>query len=359
MNASTGKRASASVKTGARASKSVSVGAKAKAKASTSTSVAVNAQQKAGASSQTSGGGQTTTAQNTTAQNTAEPATEPSTETPATAEPPRTEPATTEPAQAIAAFCRGESLDLRLEPNVGPVGTGVNFIATHPIEVPRESIRVRFTADNQDRTPTALDQLRFSLEVPLLAESGPVTVTVDDCGSWQGEFRVTAEDSGLLEQTAAAEGLVGNVYALEKGTKRLPDFDTLEAIATIALPQLAVPARNFTQGFPGITGTEEELVEWFGIVFRGQIRVEEAGEIAFRLNSDDGSKLFIDDTLIVDNDGQHGPRAKDGTVRLSSGLHDLRVEYFQGPRKRIALELFWKPVGADTWVHVPAAALFR
>ncbi|RBL86246.1 hypothetical protein DDE05_11680, partial [Streptomyces cavourensis] len=44
------------------------------------------------------------------------------------------------------------------------------------------------------------------------------------------------------------------------------------------------------------------------------IHVPEDGSYAFRLTSDDGSRLLIDDQLVIDHDGLHGAEPKDGSV---------------------------------------------
>jgi len=46
------------------------------------------------------------------------------------------------------------------------------------------------------------------------------------------------------------------------------------------------------------------------------------------LTSDDGSKLFLDDDLKIDNDGKHGVRKVCASV--SSGVYKLDLEYFEG-----------------------------
>ncbi len=55
------------------------------------------------------------------------------------------------------------------------------------------------------------------------------------------------------------------------------------------------------QGFPGI----DNRFEWFAIDYTGNFWIARGGKYKFALNSDDGSKLYIDDTLVIDNDGQH------------------------------------------------------
>lgn len=60
----------------------------------------------------------------------------------------------------------------------------------------------------------------------------------------------------------------------------------------------------------------------------------------FRLISDDGSLLYVDGHLIIDNERRHPPASKQATVPLAAGEHIVNVEYYQGPRDRIALQLF-------------------
>ena len=93
----------------------------------------------------------------------------------------------------------------------------------------------------------------------------------------------------------------------------------------------------FGEGFPGV----EDLFEWFGIRFEGQIYIPEDCNCKFRLSSDDGAILTIGDMVVVDNDGLHPTRSKDGEIFLQQGLHDFRIDYYQGPRYHIALQLLW------------------
>jgi PA14 domain len=130
-------------------------------------------------------------------------------------------------------------------------------------------------------------------------------------------------------------GLRGDIYFLNKGTTVLPDFAALEPVGTIWASRLNVPPRHWTEGFPGIT----ERFEWFAINYTGRFWIEKPGRYSFALLSDDGSKLYIDDNLIIDNDCQHPPDARIGAVTLSGGLHRIRVPFFQGPRDCLALVL--------------------
>ncbi len=89
------------------------------------------------------------------------------------------------------------------------------------------------------------------------------------------------------------------------------------------------------QSFPGINNR----FEWFAIDYTGNFWIGRPGKYKFALNSDDGSKLYIDGKLIIDNDGQHPPVSRKGSVELTIGAHRIRVSYFQGPRFQVALTL--------------------
>ncbi|AUC21089.1 hypothetical protein BTO15_02700, partial [Polaribacter sejongensis] len=67
----------------------------------------------------------------------------------------------------------------------------------------------------------------------------------------------------------------------------------------------------------------------FSIRYTGFITIETSETYTFYTNSDDGSKLFIDNNQIVSNDGNHGPTEKSGSIALLPGLHDITVLFFE------------------------------
>ncbi len=137
-------------------------------------------------------------------------------------------------------------------------------------------------------------------------------------------------------------GLRGLVYHIHHNSKKLPDFAKMKpAGPAIYTSALNVPPQDFRQGFPGVT----KRTEWFAIDYTGKFWINDPGMYSFSLLSDDGSKLYIDDQVVVDNDGVHPPEEKSGSVELAGGIHSMRVSYFQGPRTYLALVL--KIAGAD------------
>lgn len=134
-------------------------------------------------------------------------------------------------------------------------------------------------------------------------------------------------------------GFKGSIYNLSDGTGSLPDFAALSPVGAIYTYTLNIPSRSFDTGFPGVSSR----YEWFAIRYEGEFAVKNEGVYAFELNSDDGSRLIIDGDVVVDNDGIHAPSSAGGSVHLEAGVHTIQVEYFQGPRYYIALQLFVTP----------------
>jgi hypothetical protein len=131
-------------------------------------------------------------------------------------------------------------------------------------------------------------------------------------------------------------GLRGLVYHIHHYTSKLPNFDKLRpAGPAIYTSSLNLPPQDFKQGFPGVTNR----TEWFAIDYTGRFWINDAGMYTFSLLSDDGAKLYIDDQIVIDNDGVHPPKETPGAVELAAGLHRIRVSYFQGPKFQIALVL--------------------
>ncbi|AQZ61445.1 unnamed protein product [[Actinomadura] parvosata subsp. kistnae] len=98
------------------------------------------------------------------------------------------------------------------------------------------------------------------------------------------------------------------------------------------------------------------LTDMFVTEVVGNINIAAAGTYEFRLTSDDGSRLRIDDTVVVTNDGRHGPIAIDGTITLTPGYHALRVDHFEHLYGQ-QLKLEWKPPGAADFALVPTSVL--
>src|SRR5205085_5881427 len=61
----------------------------------------------------------------------------------------------------------------------------------------------------------------------------------------------------------------------------------------------------------------------------GALPISKDGNYTFFLESDDGSRLFIDGKQVVDNGGLHAMEEKSGEVELKAGEHVLKIEFFE------------------------------
>lgn len=130
-------------------------------------------------------------------------------------------------------------------------------------------------------------------------------------------------------------GLLGVIYPIRPLSTSLPYFQWLDPLGVIYTSTLNVTPRDFREGFPGVT----DRYEWFAIDYSGRFWIENPGSYRFELTSDDGSRLYIDDGLVVNDDGLHPPETRIGELALAGGIHRIRVSYFQGPREQVALVL--------------------
>jgi hypothetical protein len=141
-----------------------------------------------------------------------------------------------------------------------------------------------------------------------------------------------------------SSGLQGRIYYLKPGTRKLPNFAHMRPVGSVYATSLNVWPQNFDEGFPSIT----DRFEWFAIEYTGRFWIETAGRYRFSLLADDGARLYLNDHLVIDNDGTHRATAVSGGATLSRGVHDIKIEYFQGPRFTVALVLQIAPPG-EPW----------
>ncbi len=107
----------------------------------------------------------------------------------------------------------------------------------------------------------------------------------------------------------------------------LPDFDSLTPTRTVSVDNFELPASGG--------------VKFYGYRFTGQIDIVSGGSHTFYVASNDGTQLYIDGQLVVDNDGRHGVIERQGTINLTEGKHDIELRYFQSGGTE-ALSVSWE-----------------
>jgi hypothetical protein len=102
----------------------------------------------------------------------------------------------------------------------------------------------------------------------------------------------------------------------------------------------------------------------FSVIWTGSFILLKNETITFATRSDDGSWLYVDDYVVVDNGGNHAARTVAAPIKLRAGVHRIRIKYFQAA-DQLAFDLLWargdqplEPV--PSWVLAPGRpALWR
>ncbi|MDF1518199.1 MAG: PA14 domain-containing protein, partial [Lutibacter sp.] len=100
---------------------------------------------------------------------------------------------------------------------------------------------------------------------------------------------------------------------------------------------------------------KEEIKSNTTVRFKTQIVIEKEGEYTFYTRSDDGSKLWVNNVEVVDNDGDHGVKEKAGKILLKPGKYPLEVIWFNGGGGSW-LDVFYQSAGIPKQI-VPTTVL--
>lgn len=103
-------------------------------------------------------------------------------------------------------------------------------------------------------------------------------------------------------------------YEFDKEPGELPDFTKLKPAATglAADFDVGLARRNYN----------------VALKFDAFLRIDNPGKYTFFLGSDDGSRLWIDGKLVVDNDGLHATTHKTSFLEMKKGVYPITVAVF-------------------------------
>lgn len=189
-------------------------------------------------------------------------------------------------------------------------------------------------------------------------------LSTGDSFNWSLQNDVTHAGSSAMEAAVAAEcmpeaghgvqgifaeffdnaGVSFNTASMPSLIDRVPDHTRIES-------QL-----DYTSRYSAYPGLDNRFQSDWGARFSGLIDVPETGNWTFYLTSDDGSELWINDTSLATNYGSHGMRERSGIITLDAGVHDFRIEFFQGGGPH-GLTLHWEGPNQSKTV-IPAPSFF-
>ena len=176
-----------------------------------------------------------------------------------------------------------------------------------------ENVEIRYTTDGS--TPSiestlANEKVTLTTTTVLTArcfrDGNPVS------GSVQKTF-TKVEPEHALKINDVIKGIKYRYF--EGNWEVLPDFNSLTPVDEGVVSN--------------ITLSPKKSSNYFGFEYDGYIRIPGDGIYNFYTASDDGSRLFINDKLIVDNDGLHGIVDKGGVIALKEGYHRIRIDFFE------------------------------
>jgi hypothetical protein len=108
---------------------------------------------------------------------------------------------------------------------------------------------------------------------------------------------------------------------------------------------------------PTFTIEPRETEQFFSFEYDGYLNVPADGEYTFYLACNDGGQFFIDNMMLINNDGLHPVVEVSKSIKLTKGLHPVSVRYFQ-EGGRNGLKVSWKGPGIEKQ-EIPAEALFH
>ncbi len=159
---------------------------------------------------------------------------------------------------------------------------------------------------------------------------------------------------GILEGLNGKNGLHASyynnpIYLNNVNVKATPDVERIE-------PDIDFVWRNWENDFlpDGIKKDDAWSVDWTGFIY-----APTDGTYKFDLYSDDGSWLFIDNTMVIDNDGgDHPPRHGYGSIFLTKGYHSILVKYYECCWGDANINLSWMLPDTTNWGIVSSKDLF-
>lgn len=162
---------------------------------------------------------------------------------------------------------------------------------------------------------------------------------------------VVAEDlNGNL--SAASPSVVGSTFVTGLTYNHSTGaWTSLNQINTWTNPEFWGTVPNFTLA----PRTQED---YFNFEFTGYLYINSGGNYSFQTISDDGSRLWINGQLLVENDGTHGNRTRTSPeVSLSSGAQEIQVRYFEYTGGQSLTVQYKGPDTGGSWVNIPNSAL--
>jgi hypothetical protein len=165
------------------------------------------------------------------------------------------------------------------------------------------------------------------------------------------ETRMPATTQSAFQPQRFAELLPGFVGSYFR------DVKSLDGLKSAGKPFLVRIDKTLDFGRARGQFHNTKLNNNFAVRWEGVLRILDEGDYELGLYSDDHSRLYIGDDLVIDNTR---PRKEEAArkLHLVAGDYPIRLEYHQGGGSA-HFHLSWKPFGAGDWQDIPEAQLLH
>lgn len=181
--------------------------------------------------------------------------------------------------------------------------------------------------------------------------------------------RLSVRSAGIALASALLLPLAVSSAGAQPGPApaELPEQEPGVTLRTFQLPQDPGAVCELEEGTTPNVDKLMENIDWdtddeFGLSNHfvthviANLHVPATGDYEFRMTNDDGALFYLDDDLVLENDGPQDSTSVTGTVNLSEGPHGLRIEHYEGTNnQRLLLE--WKQPGQDSFETVSGDVL--
>ena len=191
------------------------------------------------------------------------------------------------------------------------------FLENHEVEIQSgfDNLILKYTLDGTDPDFNAST---YDGPIQLTATTEVKARLFSKDGTMQSQvMSQTYQKVKPIERVEVSGDQAGlNYQYFEDNFSVLPDFKALKAKKSGIAQDFNVEALS-------------DRIDHYALLYEGFIEVPSDGIYQFYIRSDDGSKLIIQDELVVDNDGSHSARTLKGAIALQKGKHPIRIEYFE------------------------------
>lgn len=187
----------------------------------------------------------------------------------------------------------------------------VDKVATVEIAAPPKGWEIRYTDDGTE------PQLNSTLYTGPFTVQKTTLVKARMFNKQQNTASLVTKANYRIVKSNTPNGINYKHYIIPENAEKIPDVSTLTPTSS---------GKTYEISLDHVKNTGEN----FCVVYEGFIDIKMEGEYRFFTFSDDGSRLWVDDALVVDNDGSHGTKEVSGARNLKPGKHKIKAMYFQG-----------------------------